>query len=172
VQVRTPYFAQNLRALPVVAIFRFRIWRSPCSPVCAPQDLKFLEQSLGVLQVGGVEALGEPVVDLGEHRPRFLTAIGVSQQSRETDRRDNWRGLGKLRPRFGRLLCSTRIHGTVAIFIARTCLGVTRCRSRSLSGANRARNPERPRSLKKRSAAARLAYAMRTASKAITLSSE
>ena len=27
----------------------------------------FFEQRLGVLQVGGVEALGEPVVDVGEH---------------------------------------------------------------------------------------------------------
>ena len=33
-------------------------------------------------------------------------------------------------------------------------LGVTRRQSRSLSGANRARNPEQPRSVKKRSAAA------------------
>ena len=29
---------------------------------------KFVEDRLGVLQVGGVEALGEPVVDFREHR--------------------------------------------------------------------------------------------------------
>ena len=35
---------------------------------------QFLEQRLGVLQVGGVEALGEPVVDFGEHRASFLVS--------------------------------------------------------------------------------------------------
>ena len=29
---------------------------------------QFLEQRLGVLEIGGVEAFGEPVVDIGEHR--------------------------------------------------------------------------------------------------------
>src|SRR5262249_15774868 len=29
---------------------------------------QLLEERLGVLQIGGVEALGEPVVDFGEHR--------------------------------------------------------------------------------------------------------
>jgi hypothetical protein len=33
---------------------------------------QFVEQRLGFLEVGGVEALGEPVVDLGEHRARFV----------------------------------------------------------------------------------------------------
>jgi len=32
---------------------------------------QLVEQRLGVLQVGGVEALGEPVVDIGEHRVSF-----------------------------------------------------------------------------------------------------
>ena len=44
-------------------------------------------QRVGVFQIGGVEALGEPVVDLGEHRPRFIAAIGISQQSRQANRR-------------------------------------------------------------------------------------
>jgi hypothetical protein len=33
--------------------------------------IRFVEQRLRVFQVGGVEALGEPVVDVGEH-PRAL----------------------------------------------------------------------------------------------------
>ena len=33
-----------------------------------------VEQRLGVLQIRGVEALGEPVVDFGEHRARFVGA--------------------------------------------------------------------------------------------------
>jgi hypothetical protein len=30
------------------------------------------EECFGVFQVGGVEALGEPMVDVGEHRARFV----------------------------------------------------------------------------------------------------
>ena len=41
--------------------------------------IQLVEQHLGVLQVGGVEALGEPVVDLGERRARFLATIGIPQ---------------------------------------------------------------------------------------------
>ncbi len=33
---------------------------------------QFVEQRLGVLQVGGVEALGDPVVDFGERRAFIL----------------------------------------------------------------------------------------------------
>jgi len=44
-----------------------------------PQLGQFVEQSLRVLQVGGVEALGEPVVDFGEHCARLITAAGVAQ---------------------------------------------------------------------------------------------
>ena len=33
---------------------------------------QLLEQRLGVLQVGGVEALGEPTVYVSEHRPRLV----------------------------------------------------------------------------------------------------
>ena len=42
-----------------------------------------IEQRLRVLQVGGVEALGEPVVDIGEHRARLVAAVSVAQQARE-----------------------------------------------------------------------------------------
>jgi len=45
--------------------------------------LPLIEQRLRVLK-GGVEALGEPVVDLGEHRAGFVAAIGVAQQPRGT----------------------------------------------------------------------------------------
>ena len=34
--------------------------------------VQFIEQRFSVLQVGGVEALGEPAVDVGEHRARFV----------------------------------------------------------------------------------------------------
>jgi hypothetical protein len=40
---------------------------------------QLLEQLLGVLQVGGVEALAEPVVDVGERRARLIAAVGVAQ---------------------------------------------------------------------------------------------
>jgi len=39
---------------------------------------QLLEQRLGVLQVGGVELLREPVVDFSEHRARLVAAIGVA----------------------------------------------------------------------------------------------
>src|SRR5215469_6685040 len=44
---------------------------------------QLVEQRLGVLEVGGVEAFGEPVVDFGEHHTRFVAAIGVAQEPRE-----------------------------------------------------------------------------------------
>src|SRR6516162_1758056 len=36
---------------------------------------QFVEQRLGLFQIGGVEALGEPAVDLGEHGARLVTTI-------------------------------------------------------------------------------------------------
>jgi hypothetical protein len=41
------------------------------------------EQCLGVLQVGGVEAFGEPVVDVGEHRTRVIAAPLLREQASE-----------------------------------------------------------------------------------------
>jgi hypothetical protein len=32
---------------------------------------QFVEQRLGLLQIGGIEALGEPVADFGEHGAGF-----------------------------------------------------------------------------------------------------
>src|SRR5258708_40200506 len=39
---------------------------------------QFLKQRFRILQIGGVEALAEPVVDVGEHRACFVGAIGVA----------------------------------------------------------------------------------------------
>ena len=44
---------------------------------------QLVQQRLSILQVGGVEALGEPTVDFREHRPRLVAAIGIAQQPRE-----------------------------------------------------------------------------------------
>jgi len=44
---------------------------------------KLLEQCLGVLQIGGVEAFREPVVDFGEHRASFISLALLVEQSRE-----------------------------------------------------------------------------------------
>ena len=46
---------------------------------------QLVEQRFRVLQVGGGEALGEPVVDVGQHRARLVAAISVAQQPRKTD---------------------------------------------------------------------------------------
>ena len=46
---------------------------------------QLLQQRLGVFQVGGVEALGEPVVDFRKHAAGLVAAIGVAQQTSEAD---------------------------------------------------------------------------------------
>jgi hypothetical protein len=38
-------------------------------------DAQFVEQRLSVLQVGGIEAFGEPAVDLGEHCSGFYLSV-------------------------------------------------------------------------------------------------
>ena len=45
---------------------------------------QFIEQRLRVLKVGGVEALGEPVVDVGQYRARFVVASSIAKQPSET----------------------------------------------------------------------------------------
>jgi hypothetical protein len=42
-----------------------------------PLRCQFVQQRLGVFQVRGVEALGEPVVDFGQHRAGFVAAICI-----------------------------------------------------------------------------------------------
>jgi len=59
--------------------------------------LQPVEQGLGVFEVGGVKALGEPAIDFRKHRSRFLATMGVTQQPRQACRRT------KL-PRFGTLV--------------------------------------------------------------------
>ena len=46
----------------------------------------FIEQRPGVFQVGGVEALDEPAVDLGEHRARFMAEAPSFEPSCEAGR--------------------------------------------------------------------------------------
>src|SRR6516162_390218 len=48
--------------------------------------LKVPQQRFGVLQVGGVEALGEPVVDLPEHRARLVAFALTRQEPRKSSR--------------------------------------------------------------------------------------
>jgi hypothetical protein len=47
---------------------------------------QLVEQRLGVFQVGGVEAFGEPVVDFRQHRARFVAMTLLREQSREAGR--------------------------------------------------------------------------------------
>src|SRR5208282_5818125 len=48
---------------------------------------EFVQQRLRVLQIRGVEALGEPVVDFGEHRVSFVALALLGEQSCEAGRR-------------------------------------------------------------------------------------
>ena len=57
-------------------------FRSACS--CFGLVAQLIQQRLGLLQVGGVEAFGEPVVDFRQHRARLVATIGVAQQLRAT----------------------------------------------------------------------------------------
>ena len=43
-----------------------------------------VKQCLGVFQVGGVEAFGQPVVDLGQHRASLVAFALLREQPRET----------------------------------------------------------------------------------------
>jgi hypothetical protein len=47
---------------------------------------QLLQQRLGILQVGGVEALGEPSIDLGEHRTRLIGGRFAGSWSRVAER--------------------------------------------------------------------------------------
>src|SRR5262245_56988799 len=44
---------------------------------------KLRQQRLGVLQVGGVEAFGEPVVERGEERAGLVASALVAEQARQ-----------------------------------------------------------------------------------------
>jgi len=75
-----PSFAPH--SLQNEASDRFSLWHLEQSTRWLPRQL--VEQSLGVLQVCCVEPLGEPVVDLGEHRTCLVAAIRATQQAGET----------------------------------------------------------------------------------------
>ena len=71
---RLPHSTQNI-APAGFSVLHF----AQSIPLCP----KFVEQRLGVLQIGGVEALGEPAVDFGEHRARFVaTTLVASSRAR------------------------------------------------------------------------------------------
>ena len=71
-----PHSAQNfLLGIPSVPHFEQRI-------LCS----QLVEQGFGVFEVCGVEALGEPAVDFGEHRLRFITTALRCEQAREAYR--------------------------------------------------------------------------------------
>ena len=55
---------------------------SKCCLDCRFVTNKLFEQRLGVFQIGSVEALGEPVVDLRQHRAPLITTTRVAQQAR------------------------------------------------------------------------------------------
>jgi len=55
--------------------------------------VQLVEQRLGVLQVGGVETFGEPVVNVGEHRARLVSTTLTVEQPREARRRAQFEGL-------------------------------------------------------------------------------
>jgi hypothetical protein len=51
------------------------------------KSFELFEPRLGVSEIRSVEALGEPVVDLGEHSASLVATIGLAQQPGETSRR-------------------------------------------------------------------------------------
>ena len=55
---------------------------------------QFVEQGLGVLQIGGVKALGEPAVYSDERRVRFVALALFSEQPCEAGSRTQLPGLG------------------------------------------------------------------------------
>jgi hypothetical protein len=71
-----------------------RVWGSyrglrPAQSISKCRALIGPPTTLGILEVGGVEALGEPVADIGEPRPTssrrpcFATGIGIVRASSE-----------------------------------------------------------------------------------------
>ena len=60
--------------------------RASCESPPAPDPLvaQFIEQRLSLLQVGGVEAFGEPAIDFGEHRARLVATAHLRKQSCQT----------------------------------------------------------------------------------------
>jgi hypothetical protein len=61
--------------------------------------IQFVQQCLGVLQVGGVEAFSEPVVEFGEHFASFVATAVSRQQPGEAHGRAQLQYLRALRAR-------------------------------------------------------------------------
>src|SRR5580700_3514873 len=57
---------------------------------------KLLKQGLGVDKVGSVEALGEPVIDVGEHHAGLVTTALRCEQSSEAHRGAQFERFGTL----------------------------------------------------------------------------
>src|SRR5262249_18732495 len=57
----------------------------PSGSLLLPHSLcaQFVEQYLGVLQVGGIEALGEPAIYIGEHRASLFASAALRVQACE-----------------------------------------------------------------------------------------
>jgi hypothetical protein len=78
--------------------------------------LQLLQQRLGVLEIGGIEAFGEPIVDFGEHRARLIAATLLRKQPREAHCRSQFVKLSarttRANNRFSKILFSflLRIH--------------------------------------------------------------
>src|SRR5215469_5023445 len=73
----SPQFAQNLRPSRLsLSHFEQRILFA-----------QLVQQRLSFLQIGGVEAFGEPVVDLGEHRAGLVATALFCEQPRQAHRR-------------------------------------------------------------------------------------
>ena len=53
--------------------------------------MQLVEQGLGVLQVWGVKAFGEPVVDFGKHRPRLVSTSSIARLLAKQGKRDEAR---------------------------------------------------------------------------------
>src|SRR5208283_3310970 len=68
---------------PSFAIFPTALCATHKTPFIA-RSAELVEQGLGVLEVGGVEAFGKPVVDFGEHRAGFIATSGIAQQPGKT----------------------------------------------------------------------------------------
>ena len=86
--------------------------------------------------------------------------------------RERWRGLGTMTPPFGPSPRSTQIHATVAIFTRADIAWAVHAAARGLSREQIEHEILNGRDLSKKGPPRRLAYAMRTASKAIALSAQ
>src|ERR1700758_2205866 len=89
---------------------------------------KFVEQPLGILQVGGVEAFGEPGVDFGEHRARLVGPALVSAAGRGLWPRNSHDLAWSRRPN-SLVVVFTRPHSSYARSVSARCSSGLRPRS-------------------------------------------